>query len=292
MCHIATVSSPSWTIISDRNPKLIKEGGLTGSAAQILCVVQEPLNLLPCKKRQGTSFVNITQVFSISTFCCCLPNRERVGCSLKRVEVEYKETEETAQVRVKLWKVNTLHNKWHSSPKRCALLKNIGLFNIHSNMPITPNRKAWGDEASFYTTWYVQLFIRTEMSIRTKKKLERGMALCDFWLSPLATTLSLLLDTLPGCPLARRLFKPPPPLHPEGHKTSHVGVRRPDWCVFGQMLLGTSVIRIWREMFLFLKQWIQRWRTEERGFLEEVSKISVVFDGSQLKRLFPAVWHS
>lgn len=44
-------------------------------------------------------YVNITQVFSISTFCCCLPNREREFGVVWRAGTQ--ETEETEQVKAK-----------------------------------------------------------------------------------------------------------------------------------------------------------------------------------------------
>ena len=159
-------------------------------------------------------------------------------------------------------------------------------------MHLTPSRRARACGAS----QYVQPFIRTEMSISSEKleRLERGTALCDFWLSPLATSPSLPLDTLPGCPLARHLFRLPPrspPLLPPFPGAARPAMSRCDALIDALVTHAPGNLRRPNrgEVFLFLKQQMLEACAEERGFLEGVSEIDVGSDGPRLERLSPAV---
>lgn len=125
-----------------------------------------------------------------------------------------------------------------------------------------------------------------------KAPLVRGVAPCDFWLSPLATALLLLLDTLPGCPLACHLFKPPPSLPPSllPEATS------PAMSKCGELIdvcdtcfreppssseMGRSV-SIFEPVNVKVIHW-----AESR---EKKCPKSTVFDGSDLRWLFPAAF--
>lgn len=134
-----------------------------------------------------------------------------------------------------------------------------------------------------------------------KHRWERGLVLCDFWLSPLATALPLLLDTLPGCPLACHLFNPPspfsflpfppfPPFFPRPQDRPCRGATR--WLMCVTHASGNHRRLNLGEIFLFLLQRMQRWHTEERGHLEKVSKIGVTFDGYGARTVIAFIFNS
>ena len=127
--------------------------------------------------------------------------------------------------------------------------------------------------------------------------LERCVALCDFWLSPLATAFPLLLDTLPGCPLACHLFKLPPSLLPPLH-AFFPRPTRPAMSSSNALIdLFDTRFREPPSLFEFgssvsnvLATNAKETHSEKDDTWGKISNIHAIFDGSQLKRLFPAVF--